>query len=395
MDLTPICSSVSWFSFPRARGDGPCARTDDQVLRRLPPRSRGWTRPDHEDAADFSASPALAGMDPSSPTSACGSPGFPRARGDGPSGSRGIGADVLLPPRSRGWTFIPTTHALDDHASPALAGMDLPMMSFFQSVIGFPRARGDGPSEKPRNPSRPELPPRSRGWTRAGNRPDQLLAASPALAGMDPRCTKLVCTSTGFPRARGDGPANTARAATTTRLPPRSRGWTRSAYRLAESCDASPALAGMDLTPPFHAAALYGFPRARGDGPTDQTDPRYRRRLPPRSRGWTCPVGDLGQRAVASPALAGMDPQSYRSRPSSNSFPRARGDGPSPPLTAPQPCWLPPRSRGWTCVGGFASGGIAASPALAGMDRSIQMGCWSGSRFPRARGDGPLVARQE
>ena len=113
-----------------------------------------------------------------------------------------------LPPRSRGWTRRSVNLPTHEHASPALAGMDLSSHRSTLTESRFPRARGDGPGPRYCASELSRLPPRSRGWTRRAPVVPDGYPASPALAGMDRRQVGVVAVFEGFPRARGDGPGN-------------------------------------------------------------------------------------------------------------------------------------------------------------------------------------------
>ena len=299
---------------------------------------------------------------------------------------------MTLPPRSRGWTRCISGGSADTLASPALAGMD-PSYSVHTRICSrFPRARGDGPSCVGEEGSAESLPPRSRGWTLGLHEKSRRVVASPALAGMDPTSAWCTCTPSCFPRARGDGPQLRTSATVSSWLPPRSRGWTYSSLGHSTIVGASPALAGMDPLPDAPGNSRSRFPRARGDGPRTGVTQMATMALPPRSRGWTRPQKLPRQRLAASPALAGMDPVRWSACPQLRRFPRARGDGPVVYGRFASQVLLPPRSRGWTRRRGQAGHRRVASPALAGMDPRLKKGLVPWNSFPRARGDGPLSA---
>ena len=331
--------------FPRARGDGPVAARPRHSTIALPPRSRGWTRGNADSPASAPASPALAGMDPRHRDRTDRPSSFPRARGDGPESMAQVAALYVLPPRSRGWTLVAIVRAHGYQASPALAGMDPLRCHSRRKRKRFPRARGDGPLPGRLRDHVPGLPPRSRGWTPSATSPSLRGDASPALAGMDPDGERRHRWCLGFPRARGDGPTAQSATPVTDELPPRSRGWTRSRTRSERPSAASPALAGMDPPPPHGWTCAHGFPRARGDGPDTPCSSSTGTWLPPRSRGWTRSLAPARWARHASPALAGMDPHPDRPPRRRNRFPRARGDGPVAVETRCSLALLPPRSR--------------------------------------------------
>ena len=197
--------------------------------------------------------------------------------------------------------------------------MDLSQHESRSFSFGFPRTRGDGPQDTSTwHRSGTWFPPHARGWTlitmillirdtrvspaRAGMDPYRercataWRAVSPARAGMDRGCSRIaVARPCGFPRTRGDGPAQTRST---------------------------------------QASASPGFPRTRGDGPRVKLD------------RWTFVTGKV------SPARAGMDPEAAdtAARRLRLSFPRTRGDGPVLPSAraAIGPSTFPPHARGWT-----------------------------------------------
>ena len=74
------------------------------------------------------------------------------------------------------------------------------------------------------------------------------------------------------------------------------------------------------------------------------------------------------------------------------SFPRARGDGPYLARPGNNGFWFPPRSRGWSFATVHATATSTVSPALAGMVPHPLVDVRAWDSFPRARGDGPSTA---
>ena len=171
--------------------------------------------------------------------------------------------------------------------------------------------------------------------------------------------------------------------------PPRSRGWTRRDDGAQELAGGSPALAGMDPSATSALRPPCWLPRARGDGPLWADAIAQSDKAPPRSRGWTVLGGRHLPGPVGSPALAGMDPHRRCRARSRRRLPRARGDGPTSSSAASVWSEAPPRSRGWTRDAPRAQRRDAGSPALAGMDPSARRRRGARRRLPRARGDGP------
>ena len=92
------------FSFPRRRGDGPVEKLLDTWPDPFPPQARGWTSHSSDECAVSLVSPAGAGMDPNGYCPGQSLPGFPRRRGDGPSTMERSSPVGAFPPQARGWT---------------------------------------------------------------------------------------------------------------------------------------------------------------------------------------------------------------------------------------------------------------------------------------------------
>ena len=78
-------------------------------------------------------------------------------------------------------------------------------------------------------------------------------------------------------------------------------------------------------------------------------------------------------------------------------FPRASGDGPLLAVQVFVPDLFPPRERGWSHRHRHGQGPAGVSPARAGMVQSSSVRQLPMSRFPRASGDGPqrLMLQQD
>ena len=197
------------------------------------------------------------------------------------------------------------------------------------------------------------MDPGSRAW-RISQPP-----VSPARAGMDPQIVIGALRINGFPRTRGDGPADRDRGAPDReRFPPHARGWTwgRSGSRRYL------VRAGMDM---HESACFPSFPRTRGDGPKSGSGGRVPRRMfPPHARGWT-----LERLRTHNGFPRTHGPCSLRCLSGLRSFPRTRGDGPRSHRSDRRCSRFPPHARGWTFVPGRGPVQVAVSPARAGMDR--------------------------
>ena len=298
-----------------------------------------------------------------------------------------------FPPRTRGWTLRARLAQYSLGVSPAHAGMDPGIWVKERYVDGFPRARGDGPHPHEYFRFAPAFPPRTRGWTPRLPMPSVSKDVSPAHAGMDPHSFYVLPFVCGFPRARGDGPMIYPVVASRMRFPPRTRGWTHGILAMNRTYTVSPAHAGMDPNGGVRTVIRDCFPRARGDGPRRRCEIEAITEFPPRTRGWTPHKANQDPDWTVSPAHAGMDPSSVPGSYSGSRFPRARGDGPDSHLRDTGGVKFPPRTRGWTRIGYVEYAITTVSPAHAGMD-PLEKPIYSlSNRFPRARGDGPSLLR--
>ena len=226
-------------------------------------------------------------MDPSVWTCSSAAPWLPRAGGDGPTTCGPRVDSRSAPPRRRGWTRHAPPRLPRPSGSPAQAGMDPLRPHHRGGVTGLPRAGGDGPGPRPRDPGWGGAPPRRRGWTLARGPNGLRGLGSPAQAGMDPRDGTPPRASSGLPRAGGDGPRRTRCCGTPQSAPPRRRGWTHAPAVGHPAPHGSPAQAGMDPPPPRPRDRRVGLPRAGGDGPATRYGPAAEGSAPPRRRGWT------------------------------------------------------------------------------------------------------------
>ena len=110
----------------------------------------------------------------------------------------------------------------------------------------FPRTRGDGSDLAGLMAWLDKFPPHARGWTRILAAAANQMMVSPARAGMDRRLERVIITTTGFPRTRGDGPPAESAEVSGVKFPPHARGWTQSCWNTVNLTRVSPARAGMD-----------------------------------------------------------------------------------------------------------------------------------------------------
>ena len=173
--------------------------------------------------------------------------------------------------------------------------------------------------------------------------------------------------SCGFPRPRGDGPQPLTPNLFASQVPPPTRGWPRSNAERNAFYAGSPAHAGMAPLAEGLAFLITRFPRPRGDGPRLGTIRWAGIEVPPPTRGWPPARNHCPCRYHGSPAHAGMAPNRSPYELDPDRFPRPRGDGPlmSEDITSAKE--VPPPTRGWPPrrYQGIAIG--PGSPAHAGM----------------------------
>ena len=154
-----------------------------------------------------------------------------------------------------------------------------------------------------------------------------------------------------------------------------------------------PAHAGMDPRPTSGRRTTRRFPRTRGDGPVTGIIGPAGGGVSPHTRGWTLTWSRRGMRSAGFPAHAGMDPGSSGGPPTVPRFPRTRGDGPLLDPNSREAMRVSPHTRGWTGGLPFLASDPEGFPAHAGMDPEEQAAKAAQARFPRTRGDGPRYRR--
>ena len=294
-------------SFPRTRGDGPGLEQPVDNIGKFPPHTRGWTSYGGITTSAIRVSPAHAGMDRCRPTPNARRGCFPRTRGDGPLWLPVIETPTSFPPHTRGWTEHNAGPHVQEAVSPAHAGMDRFRRLSMRRDNGFPRTRGDGPSGGMSMATGLVFPPHTRGWTGGGCTQIYSDIVSPAHAGMDLGRSSTTGRCRCFPRTRGDGPVMKAIAKAIDEFPPHTRGWTHERVPASLRHVVSPAHAGMDWRWSSGCKTSSCFPRTRGDGPFTLQGLCYFVKFPPHTRGWTAGGGHEAAPARVSPAHAGMD----------------------------------------------------------------------------------------
>ena len=124
MDPSPPSRAGATARFPRTRGDGPDADARWVTVAAFPPHTRGWTQHRHVAVRHQRVSPAHAGMDRCRGAIRLKDISFPRTRGDGPSRHGDSWLPLSFPLHTRGWTVHRGIDRLVVVVSPAHAGMD-------------------------------------------------------------------------------------------------------------------------------------------------------------------------------------------------------------------------------------------------------------------------------
>ena len=321
-----FCFPLQNLCFPRVRGDVPLPGPTATGVPRFSPRARGCSGRGPPGSPGIHVFPACAGMflacraDPNSPL------GFPRVRGDVPFATKEPALDVRFSPRARGCSH--SLILLPDHPNvfPACAGMF--RWRWRQKKLGrcFPRVRGDVPRLASTLYTLDKFSPRARGCSDGYQTMLQGHGVFPACAGMFLKTSNNRARQTSFPRVRGDVPKLVPCEKLIFQFSPRARG-----------CSALPSLppSGMDVFP-----ACAGMFRSR------PTTKRPVRLFSPRARGCSLLPFSFVRLRIVFPACAGMFRFPPRPRKLHASFPRVRGDVPSPNATGCKPKPFSPRARG-------------------------------------------------
>ncbi len=209
-------------------------------------------------------------------------------------------------PRTRGWSPLQRRLVGGEAVLPAHAGMVPRPPCTGCAWRCAPRARGDGPSSVTGRTEMIRCSPRTRGWSALRPYVDSYVRVLPAHAGMVPRGGPAASRCRRAPRARGDGPEPHHAEDSVTLCSPRTRGWSRRRPVGDLAVRVLPAHAGMVPTPPAACRPRWGAPRARGDGPSHESEAAAVRVCSPRTRGW--PHHRFPRRPVGGvlPAYAGV-----------------------------------------------------------------------------------------
>ncbi len=337
---------------------------------------------------DF-VSPAPAGIDPSSTAPRLLIRGLPRPRGDRPPDDVTLKQATESPPPPRGSTPPNDDPRNPSPVSPAPAGIDPINALASGSIWSLPRPRGDRPSPSSAIDLTSRSPPPPRGSTLdhvAGTRGH---GVSPAPAGIDPRCRSCNRPGRRLPRRRGDRPFIEGLFFSPSQSPPPPRGSTLRDHDRWVHLQVSPAPAGIDPGTDRTRNGGNRLPRPRGDRPKPAMPARTRMKSPPPPRGSTRALLRGAVIRGVSPAPAGIDPRGWSATRSTRSLPRPRGDRPS--ITSPVrgATASPPPPRGSTLVHLLVQLVPRVSPAPAGIDPRWMSHPISAARLPRPRGDRP------
>ncbi len=216
-------------------------------------------------------------------------------------------------------------------------------------------------------------------------------SASPAHAGIDLTPHRPHLGRSGLPRACGDRPHPAPGRAAQCAPPPRMRGSTLGIRVVGIRPVASPAHAGIDPPECPDRARYERLPRACGDRPITIGDYNGKGEPPPRMRGSTLSLPHWHKTPDASPAHAGIDPPQDASTGAGRGLPRACGDRPPVERFSAVPVLPPPRMRGSTPHLVVDRPCLVASPAHAGIDLRLASHHLIETGLPRACGDRPII----
>ncbi len=267
--MVPIASdhAIGCGRVPRASGDGPYSGYLSADIDVCSPRERGWSLRLLLSASKGWVFPARAGMVPPNILSPESSFCVPRASGDGPPARTKDEVLSRCSPRERGWSSRPPSTVDAKHVFPARAGMVPESSRQRGKGLGVPRASGDGPPIRAHQSVGPACSPRERGWSHDSEGPARGEVVFPARAGMVPASAVEAEGDLRVPRASGDGPASPHKKRPRCWCSPRERGWSGGRRFRPAGCGVFPARAGMVPSRPTRSSPTCRVPRASGDGP--------------------------------------------------------------------------------------------------------------------------------
>ena len=255
---------------------------------------------------------------------------------------------------------------------------------------GFPRVRGDVPGRSKRCQCGRAFSPRARGCSDKSGVMHFFEFVFPACAGM---FLDNMLAGTGkncFPRVRGDVPWFDLPDDLVEEFSPRARGCSCRPHLEVRSINVFPACAGMFLDSKFPFSSTLSFPRVRGDVPASSNLVSNAVRFSPRARGCSATgIETLGVPGVF-PACAGMFPAPHRCGRNVQRFPRVRGDVPVVWCIGRAKPSFSPRARGCSPFHMATHHLHLVFPACTGMFRVARKHVSPADSFPRVRGDVPL-----
>ena len=275
----------------------------------------------------------------------------------------------------------------------------------------FPRIRGDVPQSPQSSRLSLRFSPHTRGCSVSSAQAPALNVVFPAYAGMFLFIAHQVTGRAGFPRIRGDVPhigerdvfiapvfpayAGMFLSEGISRLPrgsfPRIRGDVPLQFcgrRLVGQF--SPHTRGCSVVSLLAVDVLSRFPRIRGDVPRHRTLLASCKSFSPHTRGCSADKAACGVVDRVFPAYAGMFRRCRSFMAYRKRFPRIRGDVPLIAATAPSVRLFSPHTRGCSVISFGKDKADEVFPAYAGMFRRTSHSPIGRVCFPRIRGDVPI-----
>ena len=195
----------------------------------------------------------------------------------------------------------------------------------------------------------------------------------------------------GFPRIRGDVPASCSAFVLSTTFSPHTRGCSPCVTRTGIGLLVFPAYAGMFRLTHTYRPLLSSFPRIRGDVPSPAPIGMRGIWFSPHTRGCSERFGTFGRQNHVFPAYAGMFRDLEDVLFENSSFPRIRGDVPQNLSLRSDDFWFSPHTRGCSVFPYPMRLTYGVFPAYAGMFRFSMAMPPPTARFPRIRGDVPCT----
>ena len=254
---------------------------------------------------------------------------------------------------------------------------------------GFPRIRGDVPSNFVLPHHLLKFSPHTRGCSWVANGVMGSLVVFPAYAGMFRNWRMMLPRIRCFPRIRGDVPGGGDPVGFRSAFSPHTRGCSDGLDGPFRHDGVFPAYAGMFLNLSLEKCRCSCFPRIRGDVPRRACSIRPCYRFSPHTRGCSVDSRDRTISQVVFPAYAGMFLFSTASPQISLSFPRIRGDVPRRCRAEGHRGAFSPHTRGCSWYNIPSTIARAVFPAYAGMFLPDSPNSPHPGRFPRLRGDVP------